>query len=102
MIEKRFGVDFHSEGGALTLPESAVSTDEFREGISSRLHESGWLISGVVKLDYYSWVNQFVAIHADHGVICGDFESVVYATSEQAFSDFMSKHEPEAWDYNDI
>lgn len=92
MIEKRFGKDFDSAGGALTLsPDDVTETQD-----------SGWVINGRILEDYYEWVNSFEAIHPELGRVYGDFEGVVYATSEEAFSHFYSNHPQTAWDYYDI
>jgi uncharacterized protein (TIGR02996 family) len=88
---KRFGVDFDSPGGALTLGPDDIG-----------LGRSGWLVAGEVHEDYYEWVNDFAAAHPDLGVVWGNFESSVYATSEAAYANFYAAHPPEAWDYHDI
>lgn len=103
MITKKYGVDFHSEGGALTLHRESVTEDDDKDrGIDTRTHESGWTITGEIHEDYYVWVNAFEATHPAFGKVWGDFESEVHADSEEGFSDFWKHHEPEAWDYQDI
>lgn len=103
-IIKKFGVDFHSEGGALTLPVEAVSVNQHVEsGRHTRFHKgSGWTISGKVNEDYYTWVNEFEARHREHGRVWGNFEHEVFADSEAGFRHFMENHPPNAWDYWDI
>lgn len=102
MITKRFRKDFFSDGGALTLPVSAVSVVPVDSGLHSRTHDSGWTISGMVHEDYYTWVNDFEASHPVYGKVQGNFESEVTADSEEAFQHFWKHHEPDAWDYADI
>jgi hypothetical protein len=103
MIEKKFGIDFDSPGGALTLDQSEVCSDSLIEdGFSSRMHEDGWTISGEIYEDYYVWVNGFVASHPIYGKIRGDFESSIFADNEEGYKDFMKNHAPTAWDYGDI
>lgn len=103
MITKKYGKDFSSEGGALTLDTQEVTDVEGTEaGVHTRHHDDGWVITGRVHEDYYTWVNSFAAYHYTLGWVCGDFEEEVYASSEEAFNDFYSKHKPEAWDYGDI
>jgi len=92
-VIKRFGLDFHSEGGALTLDPSQVMDSP---------HQSGWSIDGEIHEDYYEWVNFFKATHPTYGVVEGDFESEVVADSEEAFQHFYRNHPPVAWDYGDI
>lgn len=91
MIEKKYGVDFISSGGALTLNPS-----ELGENVS------GWIIFGEIKEDYYEWINYFEASHPIFGKVWGDFEDIVYADSEEAYEDFYKNHPPEEWDYWDI
>lgn len=102
MVTKRFGQDFNSSGGALTLSSHEVTDTGAESGTHERTHPDGWTIKGEVKEDYYVWVNSFEAHHPQLGRVWGDFESEVHADSEKAFADFYAKHPPEAWDYYDI
>lgn len=102
MVIKRFGEDFHSSGGALTLNPSEVSDVNRIGGPYTRSHPDGWTITGVIHEDYYEWVNEFKAEHPHYGVIYGDFEDKVTASSEEAFQHFYENHKPEEWDYQDI
>jgi hypothetical protein len=101
---KEFGKDFHSIGGALTLKPREVYEGEDVRSIknSSRTHSSGWTILGDVKEDYFVWVNDFKAEHPKLGIVFGNFEKMVKASSEDAFSHFIKHHTPVAWDYDDI
>lgn len=90
-IIARFGVDFDSTGGALTLNPSDIGT-----------HKDGWTITGEIHEDYFEWVNDFEANHPEYGALWGNFEDTVYAISREALEHFMSYHEPSAWDYYDI
>jgi len=65
-------------------------------------NDSGWTIEGDVHEDWYEWVNKFKANHPKMGRVWGDFESIVYATSNRAFKHFMKNHAPDEWDYWDI
>ena len=102
MITKKFGVDFHSDGGALTLDAKEVTDGEEQGGVHTKTHDDGWTITGEIHEDYYEWVNAFKATHPEHGLVEGDFEQAVTATSEEAFAHFWKHHEPQAWDYYDI
>ena len=104
MITKKFGVDFNSDGGALTLSTGSVSDVGYTSygNIQQKTHPSGWTIKGEVHEDYYEWVNSFEAEHPVFGKVWGDFENEVYADSEEGFADFYKNHAPEAWDYGDI
>ena len=104
MVIKKYGhdKDFFSSGGALTLPLSAVSDEEEFYGTSSKTHESGWCITGLVHEDRFFWVERFEANHPHYGRVWGDFEKFVYADSEEGYQHFYTNHPPEAWDYWDI
>ena len=101
MIIKKYGIDFYSSGGALTLPPSYVSEGE-GVGEYGKTHENGWTISGYIYEDHYSWVNKFEAGHPELGNVWGDFEDEVYAESEIGYQDFYKNFPPEKWDYRDI
>lgn len=106
MITKEFGIDFDSEGGALTLDTVEISNKGFRESDSGveeeKTHKDGWTIKGVICEDWYEWVNEFEASHPKHGRVWGDFENKVFADTEEGFQHFYLNHEPSAWDYGDI
>lgn len=102
MITKKYGIDFSSEGGALTLSRGEVTDSQAESGIHTLTHPDGWTITGAIHEDYYFWVNDFEAKHPKLGLVWGNFESIVHADSEEAFQDFYTNHKPEAWDYGDI
>jgi len=103
MTTKKFGADFTSAGGALTLPSSSVVDGTAVYGvIYQRTHESGWTIKGEVHSDYYEWVNDFEATHPKFGKVAGNFEGEVIADSEEGFAHFWKHHQPQAWNYGDI
>jgi hypothetical protein len=101
MVTKKYGIDFNSYGGALTLPVSAVSKGNPTRGTHELTHESGWTIRGEVNEECYTWVNKFEATHKTFGKVSGNFEDIVIADSEEAFLNFWENHKPEAWDYGD-
>lgn len=104
MITKVFGVDFNSYGGALTLYQHEVAEEHESARVEpyTKTHDDGWTITGQLIEDYYTWVNDFEASHPKFGKVWGNFETEVYADSEEGFDDFYEKHTPEAWDYGDI
>jgi hypothetical protein len=104
MVTKKFGVDFDSLGGALTLCISEVVSDEnYTTGIEyQKTHSDGWTIKGVVYEDCFEWVNDFEAEHPIYGKVWGNFENQVNADSEEGYNHFYNNHTPEAWDYGDI
>ena len=84
LLEKKYQP---SSGGARTLPPTCIGKND-----------SGWTITGVVKEDYYEWVNEFEATHKIHGTVKGDFEGLVEYTSEKALNHFLKNHPFEEWD----
>lgn len=104
MITKKFGIDFNSDGGALTLNPSEVSENGYTKDkdIQKKTHTDGWTIQGEVHEDYYEWVNDFKATHPIYGKVWGNFEDEVFADSEEGYNHFYTNHEPQAWDYMDI
>lgn len=102
MITKKFDVDFFSLGGALTLEVGEVCESNEESGTHTRTHPDGWTITGEIHEDYYTWVNEFEATHPTFGKVWGNFESEVFADSEEGFADFYAKHPPHEWDYQDI
>jgi len=101
MITKKYGTDFSSSGGALTLP--AFEVGDYSIGVqTSHTHPDGWTVTATVVEDHYEWINEFSAVHPTLGKVWGDFETEVHADSEEAFEDFYKNHQPEAWDYLDI
>jgi hypothetical protein len=66
-------------------------------------NKSGWTIDGPVYEDWFEWVNEFSAAHANgKWWVKGDFESKVEASSKEAYDDFIKNHPPLEWDYWDI
>jgi len=82
---------FESGGMAHTLSPSDLGPNK-----------SGWVIVGEVHEDYFEWVNDFKAQHSRHGIVKGNYESSIEATSEQAFQHFNKYHPAQIWDYMDI
>lgn len=98
----KYGIDFFSEGGALTLHNSQIADDKSNPGYYVKKHPSGWTIGGCLVEDCFTWVNVFVAHHPTLGYVSGDFEREVWADSEEAFEHFYKHHTPISWDYGDI
>lgn len=92
MFEKKYELDQLNYGSAARTLDPDYIGD----------NDSGWYIEGKISEDYYEWVNKFKASHPKYGVVLGDFEEVVYATSEKAFNQFLEDHPYSEWDYHDI
>ena len=88
MFQKEYNITGHD---AHTLEPKCIGANE-----------SGWTIKGEVHEDYYEWVNEFEAVHPTYGKVWGNFESVVYADTEEGFNHFIENHPPTEWDYWDI
>ena len=101
MFTRLFTPRFKSEARTLR-PEEVTETEFWNRGLQSRTHADGWTIEGVIKEDYYYWVNEFVAEHPLYGIVRGDFEKEVQASSEEAFIHFTERHHILIWDYHDI
>jgi hypothetical protein len=87
----KYQVEFNYTGHiANTLHPSDIGTNA-----------SGWTIEGEIHEDWFEWVNDFEAKKGNWRV-WGNFETVVYATSEKAYNDFVKHHPPHEWDYWDI
>lgn len=86
--------------------KTTMNQDDLEEylhnSVQEHENESGWAISGKVKIDWFAWVNDFHAEHPDFGTVFGNFETGVYATSKEAFEHFYANHTPTAWDYGEI
>jgi hypothetical protein len=52
--------------------------------------------------DYYRWVNYFICIYDTGAWVLGDFESVVFASSEDTYKAFKNSVDVKEWDYYDI
>ncbi|MHA1268061.1 MAG: hypothetical protein ACTSRS_22780, partial [Candidatus Helarchaeota archaeon] len=66
MIIKKFGKDFHSKEGALTLDPDEVKgiycgNDYYGNDVCVKVHADGWVIVGKIYDEGIEWVNDFVA-----------------------------------------
>lgn len=109
-------VDRAPDDTALTLPAQCVSDekqlkealmddpDAYELGPFTKEHggEDGWKISGVVKHDWFVWVNDFVAEHPEYGRVSGDFEEEIHADSDVAVRHLLMYHCPISWSYEEI
>ena len=97
---------------ALSHKEVTHLTDPKGHEPYTRVHKrSGWTVSGQVIHKYETrgisggimpyWVNDFEAVHEEFGVVKGDFEACVRATSMEAFRHFWEHHGPVFWHWND-
>lgn len=88
----------------IRIKERKFSSDAITLDIEyvDKRNDSGWYISATINHDYYDWVNLFIAKHEKFGIVCGDFEDEIFATSKKAYKDFVKKHPPTEWDYRDI
>jgi len=96
----KFSEDYPSQ--ARTLPPESVNDDENSTGKFTKLHESGWEISGEIREDYYRWINDFQARHETFGSVWGNFEETVYFDFLEGYQHFLKHHPYKEWDYGDI
>jgi hypothetical protein len=94
--------DYPYDDSALTLREEVLGEDAEIGVETTYLNESGWTITATLTEDYFYWINDFKATHKDFGVVEGDFEEGINATSKEAFAHFYKHHTPKSWDYGDI
>ena len=99
MITKTFEKDYDSM--AYTLNTKEVDGPVI-DGLPTLTHPDGWTISGKIHDDYYEWVNEFKAVHDTYGIVEGNFDEEVTATSQEGYDHFFLHHTPEEWDYWDI
>ena len=99
-----FEITFDVKSMASTLEPEEVCENYNRPqtGYFSRTHADGWTISGWVKEDFCTWVNEFEASHPVFGRVWGDFEDKVFADSKEGYEAFNEAHSPHSWDYQDI
>jgi hypothetical protein len=111
MLQKIFNMlkfiphlDWEYHGSACNFRTDLITDakDPYSNENYTKLHPSGWKISGQVRENYYSWVQEIEASHVEYGVVKGDFEKEVFASSQWAFDHFMKNHPPRNWDYGDI
>lgn len=94
-----FGEDFYNEDG-LVLPPSYVTDDEFPINMSKiyvKQHDSGWQICGLIcKDETANYIYNWLAVHPKYGRVLGDFDSNVYADTDEGFKHFYKHHPPVA------
>lgn len=88
----------NENGGARTLLFNECDIDR----VIDEVKRGTWTLKAVTHYDWYSWVNQFVAISEDYGIVAGDFEETVIASSQEALDNFLKHFPYEEWDYADI
>lgn len=78
-----------------------ILNDECEEGFVE-IKRGSWTLKAEVIDDWYSWANEFVAISETYGIVAGDFEKTVIASSQRSLDDFLKHFPYEEWDYADI
>lgn len=81
---------FENDGMAHTLNSDYKGT-----------HSNGWTIDGIIKEDFYEWINKFNARNGDKWVR-GNFEVKVTADSEETYNEFIKLFPVDHWDYESI
>jgi hypothetical protein len=94
---------FIPEGYTCSLePEEVMPGHQNETGVFCHRHEDKWMIKGNIHEDAYYWVDSFVAYHPQYRFVFGDFNDVVYASSEEGYKHFIAHHAPNTWDLGDI
>lgn len=83
-------------------PEVVMPGHQYETGMYCTRHDDGWMVKGIIYEDAYYWVTGFVAYHPQFRFVFGDFNDAVYASSEEAYKDFVAHHSPSTWDMGDI
>jgi hypothetical protein len=95
-FEVAFGTDYGLEGS--DEAPNRISLNPLYLG----KHVDGWEIAGLIhNEDWFYAVGAFEAKHPEFGVVYGDFEKTVKATSAKGFFEFIAAYPPIVWDSND-
>ena len=85
--------EYYSNHVALTIDSKCLGYNDFGK----------YTLYGWVRCDYFEWVNEFVAVFDnDKDFVIGNFEKIVYVTSEKSYNIFMETVTIDEWDYHDI
>jgi len=96
-------LEYAPEGLSYRLePDIVMPGHQYETGMYCTRHDDGWMVKGIIHEDAYYWVESFVAYHPKFGFVFGDFNDAVYASSEEAYKDFVAHHSPNTWDAGDI
>ena len=96
-IKKNLPLDY--EVGFIRSYKSEART---LPAINGLVENTGWTIDAEIHEDYYKWINEFDAYHPEYGRVAGNFESIVRASSKEAYEQFIKDHPYQEWDYYDI
>lgn len=75
-------------------PQEVMPGHQYEVGLYCHSHPDRWMIKGVI---HEGWVSSFVAYHPIYKFVFGDFNDVVYATSEEGYKNFVKGHSPNVW-----
>lgn len=92
--------NFVNDSNRITMVVLFGLEKEFiKDGIFIRTFDNGWHIVGQVCEDYFTWVEKFTAYKFDGAkVLAGDYNKVIYASSEEAYNDFVKHFPPQEFD----
>lgn len=107
---KEFKLPELPNGEIYVLSQAALPHPQFESDVSAQLvnitkiHDSGWTVTGTVSADYYAWVKEFVATHPVHGTVAANDEGncSLYISSQKALKHFLKCHPLEIFDLHDI
>jgi hypothetical protein len=71
--------------------------------VYKKKHSSGWEIKACLEYDdYYSYVENFVAIHPVYGKITADLSKEIIAESKKAYEHFILHHPLKVFNFANI
>lgn len=82
------------------IPDNEAHVEEGKT--YSKTHASGWTIAAKIKVDWYTWVDEFKAFHPVWGAVWGSFQEEVFADCVEGYENFIQSHKPYSWDSKDI
>jgi len=108
MIYKKRGIDYANnvqKDDIVSLPLSAVGLDEEKDNTPGHYtfqHSNGWCIIAEVVEDYFSWCEDFIAIHTKHGTVFGNYNSALYSDNNESLIEFIKEYPPVSFDPAEI
>lgn len=96
-VSKTLGVDYFCYTGHVEKPVIYLYKNTSTL-CSQNAYNCGWIIEAKrVQSEFYaefSWIEEFKATHPIHGIVFGDYQSKVYASTNKAFEHFHQYYFP--------
>jgi len=65
-------------------------------------YTSGWTITGRLGMDWYIWVDRFIAQHGALGVVAGTTAGITHFTNRDTLRHFLAHHKLMELDFDDL